>query len=64
MKKLLSGLLAFICLVSLFTVIPANAEGLSVSAQSAVLIEAETKTVLFQKNAFVKLPMASTTKIM
>ena len=64
MKKLLSGVLAFICLVSLFTVIPVNAEGLSVSAQSAILIEAETQTVLFQKNAFVKRPMASTTKIM
>lgn len=36
----------------------------SVSAKSAVLIEAETGRVLYQKNAFVRLPMASTTKIM
>jgi len=36
----------------------------SVSAKSAVLIEAESGRVLYQQNAFVRLPMASTTKIM
>lgn len=35
-----------------------------VSAQSAILTEAETGAVLFEKNADVRLPMASTTKIM
>ena len=36
----------------------------SLSAKSAILIEAESGRVLYQKNAFVRLPMASTTKIM
>ena len=47
-----------------FARIEAFAEAFSVSAKSAILIEAESGTVLYQKNAFVKLPMASTTKIM
>ena len=36
----------------------------SVSAQSAILIEADSGRVLFAKNADARLPMASTTKIM
>ena len=36
----------------------------SVSAKSAILMEAEGRTVLYQQNAFVRMPMASTTKIM
>lgn len=37
---------------------------LSLSAQSAVLIEAESGTVLYEKNGTKRMPMASTTKIM
>ena len=36
----------------------------SVSAKSAILIEAESGKVLYQQHAFRRLPMASTTKIM
>lgn len=36
----------------------------SVSAKSAVLIEAESETILFEKNAHLPMGMASTTKIM
>lgn len=36
----------------------------SISAQSAILIEAESGGVLFEKSADARLPMASTTKIM
>lgn len=36
----------------------------SVSAESAVLIEAESRKILYEKNAYEKRPMASTTKIM
>ena len=43
--------------------LPASAAP-SVSAKSAVLIEAESGRVLYQQNAFARLPMASTTKIM
>ena len=35
-----------------------------VSAQSAILTEAESGAILFAKNADVRLPMASTTQIM
>ena len=41
-----------------------RAEGVSVSAKSAVVIEANTGRILYQKNAHEKMPMASTTKIM
>ncbi len=39
-------------------------ESLSVSAQSAILMEASTQDIIFEKNAYERLPMASTTKIM
>ncbi len=56
--------LAFISLFSAFT-FPCIAEGsISVSAESAVLINAESGDIYFEKNAQKKLPMASTTKIM
>ena len=35
-----------------------------VSAESAILIEAETGRILFEQNAYEELPMASTTKVM
>lgn len=43
---------------------PAAPPSLSLSAQSAVLMDAKQKTVLFEKNAHVRRGMASTTKIM
>ena len=64
MKKIISAVLAFLCLIPLLKAVPTSAEGLSLSAKSAILIEAESGTVLYQKDAFVKRPMASTTKIM
>ena len=36
----------------------------NISASSAVLINEETKAVIYEKNAYKKMPMASTTKIM
>ena len=44
--------------------IPLKAGAMNVSAQSAVLIENSTGRILFEKNAYSKMPMASTTKIM
>ena len=41
-----------------------NAIALADTAKSAVLINADTKEVIFEKNAYETLPMASTTKIM
>ena len=45
-------------------IIMANANAITPSAKSAVLIDAKSANVLYQKNAHQKLPMASTTKIM
>lgn len=42
----------------------AYAKNVSVSAESAILTEAESGDVIFEKNAYTRLPMASTTKIM
>ena len=42
----------------------AELDSLGVSAQSAILIDADSGKILYQKNAQTRLPMASTTKIM
>ncbi len=61
MKKFFSALLVFIVTFSscCFT-----ASSLSVSAASAVLMVADTGEVIFEKNAYQRRGMASTTKIM
>lgn len=62
MKRLL------VCLLILTLIFPlcltCSADTLSLSARSAILMDADTGEVLYQKDAFVRLPMASTTKIM
>lgn len=55
--------LAFALIFS-YNVSAAKAVEISVSANSAVVMEASTGRVLYQKNAYEKMPMASTTKIM
>ncbi len=62
-RKWLSGLLAGWLLFAGIQ-LPAGAQEPSVSAQSAVVIEAQTGKILYEKNAFEQRPMASTTKIM
>ncbi len=42
----------------------AKAEGVDVSAASAIVLEASTGRVLYEKDAHEKMPMASTTKVM
>ena len=64
MKRLLSFLLILTSLVSLLVPLCFSASAISLSAKSAILLDAAEGQVLYQKNAFVKLPMASTTKIM
>ena len=64
MKKYLTRVLALLFLIPLLLALPVHGESLSLSAKSAILIEADSGTVLYQKNAFTRLPMASTTKIM
>ena len=67
MKQFFRLLTGIFC--AFFLLIPmlcgtAEAQEISVSAQSAVLISADTSAVLFEKNAGQRLSMASTTKIM
>ncbi|MCH5354063.1 MAG: D-alanyl-D-alanine carboxypeptidase [Acutalibacter sp.] len=62
-RRLLGGFCAFLLLISLHGE-TAKAQEISVSAQSAVLISADTLAVLYEKNADQQLSMASTTKIM
>ncbi len=42
----------------------ASVHALDVSAEHAIIIEAESHDIIYQKNAYTKAPMASTTKIM
>ena len=57
----------FICTVMMmyFCCMNVSADDLSeISAKSAIVIDGETGDVLFEKNAYERRPMASTTKIM
>ena len=64
MKKLFSFLLTLIMFLSFITPIYANDLKLAEKAKSAILIEASTGEILFEKNADEKLHPASMTKMM
>ncbi len=61
MKKIISIIIS-LSLLAVF--IPASAEEITTSAKASILIEQETGKVLHEKDADVKLPIASVTKIM
>ena len=63
MKKIIAAVLSCVMMLA-FTSKTGAAENISLSAKAAVLIEAETGTIILAKNENQKLPMASTTKIM
>ena len=54
--------MCFALIIVVFCAIATRAA--DVSARSAILIEADTGEVIFEKNSHERLPMASTTKIM
>lgn len=54
--------LAFLAII--ISLLSFTSYGINVSAKSAILIEAESGDVIYEKNADLVLPMASTTKIM
>ena len=60
MKKIFSIFLCIVCAVSLAP----RAWALSASAESAVVTEAESREIIYEKNAHKRRGMASTTKIM
>ena len=62
-KKIISILLAVIA-VCTFLLCPLNVSAVSLSAQSAILLEAQSGKILLDKNAHKVMSMASTTKIM
>lgn len=64
MKKLISFCAVFLILGSALTSSVKVSASVSVSAQSALVMCLDSREVLFEKNAYQKLPMASTTKIM
>ena len=63
-RRLLSVFLLVALLCGLFTVPAAALEDPDIRAKAALLVEAETGTILYDKNAHDELSIASTTKIM
>ena len=72
LSKYLSFIFAILLCVQLVTISTAaedsysniNSSAISTSAQSAILLDASSDGILYAKNADLRLPMASTTKIM
>ncbi len=64
MKKLLSLFLCVVFATSLTITVSAENPALELSAKSALLMEASTGKILFEKNSHEALPPASVTKIM
>jgi len=62
LKKLF--IMLIVCIMTVTSVIPLYAYELEIDAQSAILMEAATGTVLYEKDADRALPPASVTKIM
>lgn len=61
---LLKKLLFILVFISLFSFCVYSADEPTLSAQSAILINADTKEIICEKNACIRRSMASTTKIM
>ena len=57
-------LLTALCLLICLTAVPAAGTGVEVAGKSALLMDAATGTVLYEKNAHEKLSPASVTKVM
>ncbi len=64
MKRIVTLCLAFVIILGLLTVFPSADTSLGISAKSAVLIDADSGSVLYESNAREPMGMASTTKIM
>ena len=64
MKKRIACLLALCCLLFALSPLPAQADGLTVTAPSVVLMEASTGKIIYEKDADTRRPPASVTKIM
>lgn len=63
-ERIITALILLIFVFALFSIIVSSTSEISLSARSASLYEPKTKSFIYQKNANIRLPMASTTKIM
>ena len=63
-ERIATALILLIFIFALFSIIVSSTSSVSLSARSASLFEPETKTFIYRKNSSMRLPMASTTKIM
>ncbi len=63
MKKILSVMIS-VMFISVFSICTVSAVQADISAKGFVLIEEKTGEIIYEKDPFEKLPMASTTKIM
>lgn len=64
MKKLVALILVSLTLINSFCFSAAAVNDLSISAKAALVMCADTLEVIYEHNAYQRLPMASTTKIM
>ena len=64
MKKIVAFCLIFAIIAGLLTIFPSADTPTGISAKSAVLIDADSGSILYEKNANEPMGMASTTKIM
>ncbi len=62
--RILSFILSLVIALAFFPIKAGATDLGQISANGAILIDATTGEVLFEKNAYTKMPMASTTKIM
>ena len=64
MKKIVAFCLIFAIIGSFLTIFPSADSPIGITAKSAVLIDADSGSILYEKNAHEQMGMASTTKIM
>ena len=62
LRKIISVLMAFVIIFAGSTFV--HGHNLNIGSESAILIETETGEILYEKNANIQRPIASTTKIM
>lgn len=63
-ERIITAIIILMFVFALFSIIVYSTGGISLSAKSAVLYQPQTDNYLYEKNPDVRLPMASTTKIM
>jgi D-alanyl-D-alanine carboxypeptidase len=63
-KRIVSLFICFFLILAPVITVKAQAEEISINAMYAIALDSKSKVVLYNKNAYMLVPMASTTKIM